>query len=295
MLHRAFDGLGRLGLNCTCVDQSTATTRERIAKGECYVATATGRLAASITLYAPDAGSQSNWYHGASVASIHQLAVDPDFQGMGFGRELLKFAETWARERGYDEIALDTPNPATYLVSFYASQGYRVVERLRFNGKSYRSVVLSKRLAPASRPAYDPREDRAPQAQTCQTNSATLSRQGSHWHRERAYPHRALGRIRGFVGALATALMHRRQTPQRRPVNLHLNLNQEQAIRVRTALVVACGDNLRYLSVRPESGSRSLSCDISLRDIGFEASANTIVRVFSSMQQSAVHRGCAPC
>jgi GNAT superfamily N-acetyltransferase len=144
MLHRAFSRLARMGLNCSCTDQLVTVTRERIGKGECYVAVRDGRLVGTITLYRPDAASESAWYHRRAVASIHQFAVDPEFQDRGLGTVLLKFAEGWARARGYREVALDTPQLAEHLVAFYRDRGYRLVESIRFQGKDYRSVVLSK-------------------------------------------------------------------------------------------------------------------------------------------------------
>ncbi len=57
---------------------------------------------------------------------------------------MLTFAEGWAEQHGYQELALDTPQPAQYLVGFYMNYGYRPVESVRFEGKNYRSVVLSK-------------------------------------------------------------------------------------------------------------------------------------------------------
>lgn len=146
MLHRAFSGLGRMGLNCTCVDQSAQVTRERIAKGECYAAAHDGRLVGTVTLYAPDSDSPSAWYHRADVASVHQLAVAPEHQCSGVGAGLLQFAESWATERGYAELALDTAQPARHLLAFYLRHGYRFVESVRFPGKAYFSVVLSKDL-----------------------------------------------------------------------------------------------------------------------------------------------------
>ncbi len=59
MVHRAFSRLGRMGLNCTCVDQSVAVTRERIKKNACYVAVCDGRLVGTFTLYGPGSGSGS--------------------------------------------------------------------------------------------------------------------------------------------------------------------------------------------------------------------------------------------
>jgi GNAT superfamily N-acetyltransferase len=147
MLHRAFSRLGAMGLNCTCVDQSVAMTRERIEKGACYVAVCGGRLVGTITLYAPGPNAKIAWYRRQAVASVHQLAVDPDFQDRGLGTDLLTFAEGWAREHGFRELALDTPQPAKHLVGFYISCGYRPVESATFPGKRYQSVVMSKGVA----------------------------------------------------------------------------------------------------------------------------------------------------
>jgi GNAT superfamily N-acetyltransferase len=144
MLHRAFALLGKMGLNCTCTDQSINVTQARIGKGECYVALCNERIVGTITLYRPDQSSESAWYQRQEVASIHQLSVDRDFQRRGVGTSLLKLAEVWARARGYQEIALDTPHSARHLVEFYIASGYRPVESVRFQAKRYVSVVLSK-------------------------------------------------------------------------------------------------------------------------------------------------------
>jgi GNAT superfamily N-acetyltransferase len=147
MLHRAFSRLGRMGLNCTCVDQSVAVTRERIEKGACHVAVCDARLVGTITLYGPGPDSEIAWYSRQAVASVHQLGVDPEFQDRGLGPDLLEFAEDWAREHAFQEIALETPQPAKHLVEFYMGHGYRPVESVRFQGKHYRSVVLTKGVA----------------------------------------------------------------------------------------------------------------------------------------------------
>lgn len=144
MLHRAFSPLGRLGLNCTGIDQSVTVTRERIKKGECYVAVCSGRVVGTITLYKPDPESESAWYRRVEVASIHQFGVDPQFQSRGVGKALLHLAEAWTRARGYQELALHTPHAARHLVDFYIGCGYRPVESVRFSGRHYVSVVLSR-------------------------------------------------------------------------------------------------------------------------------------------------------
>ncbi|MBN3789112.1 GNAT family N-acetyltransferase, partial [Burkholderia sp. Ac-20353] len=147
MLHRAFARLGAMGLNCTCVDQTEDVTRRRAEAGECFVAVCGARVIGTMTLYATDAESACSLYRHASVASVRQVAVDPDWQGRGIGAMLLTFAEQWAATRGYTLLALDTPQPAAHLLAFYCSQGFEVVDVVRFAGRRYGSAILCKRPA----------------------------------------------------------------------------------------------------------------------------------------------------
>jgi GNAT superfamily N-acetyltransferase len=144
MLHRAFARLGMMGLNCTCVDQDVAVTMRRAQSGDCFVVVSEGRIVGSMTLYTSDSESACEHYHRHDVATIRQLAIDPAWQNRGIGKSLLAFAEHWAATRGYAELALDTPYPASHLVAFYRSQGFRIVDAVRFAGKVYDSAILSK-------------------------------------------------------------------------------------------------------------------------------------------------------
>ena len=146
MLHRAFSRLGEMGLGCSCVNQTADKTRERISRGECFVATSGERIVGTITLYAPDTASASRHYRDARIAGVGQLAVDPRFQGRGVGGALLRLAEDWARHQGYARLALDTPEPASHLIDYYRRQGFRSEEVLQFPGRSYRSVVFARTL-----------------------------------------------------------------------------------------------------------------------------------------------------
>ncbi|OMG69418.1 GNAT family N-acetyltransferase [Burkholderia ubonensis] len=161
MLHRAFARLGAMGLNCTCVDQTDDVTRRRAEAGECFVAVSGGRVIGTMTLYATDPASACSLYRHDNVASVRQVAVDPGWQGRGVGAMLLSFAEQWAATRGYTLLALDTPQPASHLLAFYRSQGFEIVDLMRFAGKRYDSAILCKRpvamqarrVSPASRMA----------------------------------------------------------------------------------------------------------------------------------------------
>lgn len=147
LLHRAFGQLNRMGLQCTCVDQSVELTDRRARRGDCFVALDGGRIVGTMTLEAPGFGSGCPWYRRAEVASLHQLAVDPSHQGLGVGKALLQAAEGWARKHGYHELALDTPAAATHLIAFYRAQGFRVVGEMHKPGKRYSSAILSKKLS----------------------------------------------------------------------------------------------------------------------------------------------------
>jgi GNAT superfamily N-acetyltransferase len=144
MLHRAFARLGMMGLNCTCVDQSSAVTRQRALAGDCFVAACDGKLLGTMTLHARDPESPCHHYHGDDVATIRQFGIDPLWQGRGLGKSLLGFAEHWAATRGYAQLALDTPYPAAHLIAFYRGQGFRIVDVMRFDGKTYDSAILGK-------------------------------------------------------------------------------------------------------------------------------------------------------
>jgi ribosomal protein S18 acetylase RimI-like enzyme len=54
---------------------------------------------------------------------MRQLAVREDFQKKGFGRELVSYAESFAKERGFAEIVLHARETA---LGFYEKLGYQV-------------------------------------------------------------------------------------------------------------------------------------------------------------------------
>jgi GNAT superfamily N-acetyltransferase len=66
------------------------------------------------------------------------------------GSRLIAHVEQRAAEKGIAELAVDTAEPATHLRRFYAARGYRFVEHAQWTCVNYRSVVMSKRIAPQS-------------------------------------------------------------------------------------------------------------------------------------------------
>jgi GNAT superfamily N-acetyltransferase len=150
LLHRAYARLADMGLNYTAVDQSPEVTAQRIEGGQCFVAASGERLVGTVVLKPTYQSSECEYFTRPGVAAVHQFAVEPASQGQGIGKSLLLACERWALLHGYKEVAMDTAEQASHLVSMYQRYGYQQVGRVQWPGKVYRSVVLSKALHSAA-------------------------------------------------------------------------------------------------------------------------------------------------
>jgi predicted N-acetyltransferase YhbS len=148
LLHRAYAGLAAMGLRYWATHQSADITRKRIANSTCLVAVDDSGIRGTILFRDSAQTSGCPWYDQPGVASFGQFAVDPTLQKNGLGLRLLGEVETLARASGATELALDTAEPATHLVGWYTRLGYRFIEHTQWQHTNYRSVVLSKALAP---------------------------------------------------------------------------------------------------------------------------------------------------
>lgn len=147
LLHRAYAPLAAMGFRYLATHQDVATTRQRTAKGECYLMFEGARIVGTILLVPPSArAAYCAWYDREDVAVLSQFAVEPQFQRNGLGGQLLAMAEGRARVLGAGEVALDTAEGATHLIAFYRARGYRQVGDAQWDHTNYRSVILSKRL-----------------------------------------------------------------------------------------------------------------------------------------------------
>jgi GNAT superfamily N-acetyltransferase len=146
LLHRAYAPLGAQGWNYTAVDQSVEVTQRRLQRARGFVAfEPAGRIVGTIAFYPPGARRGSPWLARSDVAMIGQFAVDPPFQSQGIGSQMMDAMENEAWAAGAAELALDTAEPAKMLITWYGRRGYRFIEYAQWEGKRYRSVILSKR------------------------------------------------------------------------------------------------------------------------------------------------------
>jgi GNAT superfamily N-acetyltransferase len=147
LLHRSYAALGEMGLNYTAVDQAPEVTLSRMQGGVCLVAVdADGKIVGTAMFYRHGRSGDTPWFDRPQVAKCGQFGVDPPFQQRGVGAQLMQAVEDLARAGGASEIALDTAEEAAHLIDWYSRRGYRFVEYAQWEGKSYRSVILSKTL-----------------------------------------------------------------------------------------------------------------------------------------------------
>jgi GNAT superfamily N-acetyltransferase len=75
---------------------------------------------------------------------LDNIAVAPDSQGRGYGRQLLAFADAEATRRGYHELRLYTHEKMHENVVIYSAHGWQ--EYARANEAGYDRVFMRKRL-----------------------------------------------------------------------------------------------------------------------------------------------------
>jgi aminoglycoside 6'-N-acetyltransferase I len=76
------------------------------------------------------------------VGYIEAWYVDPDARRGGYGRALLTAAESWARSRGYSEMASDALIDNTVSYEAHIRSGYAEVERIVQFRKSLDAGIL---------------------------------------------------------------------------------------------------------------------------------------------------------
>jgi ribosomal protein S18 acetylase RimI-like enzyme len=126
--------VGRIGKEPAPMREDHAAAIEA---GETYVMVEDGELVGTI-----EVGSERNHLF------IRSVAVRPDRQGEGIGRELMAFAEGIAARAGLPEIQLYTNEKMWENLSFYGRLGF--VETHRKLDQGYRRIYLRKKVNPGT-------------------------------------------------------------------------------------------------------------------------------------------------
>ena len=62
-------------------------------------------------------------------AEIQKLYLDDSTKGKGYGKELMKIAEAWAKKVGYKQLYLETHSNLKVAMSLYEKLDFRLIER----------------------------------------------------------------------------------------------------------------------------------------------------------------------
>ena len=108
-----------------------------------------GHIEAVRSDWSAEAPPDSGWVEVSLIPEtdtllIENVAVNPDAQGTGLGRQLMEFAEQEAARRRLTRVRLYTHEAMTESQAVYARLGYREDQRTTEDG--YRRIFMSKDL-----------------------------------------------------------------------------------------------------------------------------------------------------
>ncbi len=88
-----------------------------------------------------------NWqYDETKVLVIHRLAIDPKFQGKGYARVLMDFAEEYAMENRYTSIRLDAYSQNELVIQWYQNRNYVIRGTIYFPERDYPFYAMEKEI-----------------------------------------------------------------------------------------------------------------------------------------------------
>lgn len=67
---------------------------------------------------------------------IHRLSVDPELQGKGLAQQMMDFAESFSKEKGFVSVRLDTFSQNKRNQRFYEQRGYQKLDDIYFPKQS---------------------------------------------------------------------------------------------------------------------------------------------------------------
>lgn len=64
-----------------------------------------------------------------NCAELQKLYLDDSVKGKGYGKELMRIAENWARSAGYKNLYLETHTNLSVALNLYKRMGFQQVEK----------------------------------------------------------------------------------------------------------------------------------------------------------------------
>ena len=110
-----------------------------IKRNELYVLTEAGTIRGCVVISSlkDEVYNKVEWLTpDSNQYYIHRLAVDPKYQGQGYARKLMDFAEKLAQEKEITSIRLDTFSQNLRNQRFYEARGYQRLGMIYFPNQS---------------------------------------------------------------------------------------------------------------------------------------------------------------
>ncbi|MEZ4938832.1 MAG: GNAT family N-acetyltransferase [Crocinitomicaceae bacterium] len=91
-----------------------------------------------------------NWkFDSSKVLVIHRLVIDPIYQGKGFAKRLMDFAEKFAKDNNYSSIRLDAYSQNKKVIDFYIKRNYFIRGNVNFAEREYPFHCMEKEIITA--------------------------------------------------------------------------------------------------------------------------------------------------
>jgi len=91
-----------------------------------------------------------NWeFDNSKILVIHRLVIDPKYQGKGYARKLMDFAEKFANENNYFSIRLDAYSQNKRVIDFYKKRKYFIRGNVNFPEREFPFHCMEKEVITA--------------------------------------------------------------------------------------------------------------------------------------------------
>ncbi|TYS58434.1 GNAT family N-acetyltransferase [Sutcliffiella horikoshii] len=99
-------------------DESETVVKEYIAEGQMFVIVVEGGMVAGVALFLEEAES----------VELKNIALDPQFRGLGLGKQVIDLSFEIFREQGFRKMVVGTANSSIANLAFYQKAGFRMAE-----------------------------------------------------------------------------------------------------------------------------------------------------------------------
>ena len=147
LINRAYAVPAALGVELEGATQGVDRTRQRIARGLCWVAHADdGKLVGTATVSAGWSDPACAYLSRPGLVCRYQLAVEPELHGAGVGHALRQETERWAKALDFTEMVGFTDESHSKQIRAALRDGATIVDRVTWPGDKHAHVVYAKPL-----------------------------------------------------------------------------------------------------------------------------------------------------